>query len=144
MRSPISRRSISSWLSPGPPRKPKPPRCRSRWVHERTSRERAPSRSSLGATLSTGWSSRQRPVEGKRSSCAAVIRSGFVALFARLEELDGLRRHYRRDRVLVDKLRVGVAPKQYAEIVEPGNDSLELHAIHEEYGDRGLVLADVI
>src|SRR5260221_1867658 len=110
----------------------------------RAAGERAPSRSSLGATLSTGWSTRQRPVEGKRSSCAAVIRSGFVALFARLEELDGLRRHYRRDRVLVDKLRVGVAPKQYAEIVEPGNDSLELHAIHEEYGDRGLVLADVI
>ena len=24
----------------GPPRKPKPPRCRSRWVQERTSRER--------------------------------------------------------------------------------------------------------
>src|SRR5258708_20743866 len=110
----------------------------------RAAGERAPSRSSLGATLSTGWSTRQRPVEGKRLSCAAVIRSGFVGLFARLEELDGLRRHYRRDRVLVDKLRVGVAPKQYAEIVEPGNDSLELHAIHEEYGDRGLVLADVI
>ena len=40
MRSPISRRSASIWVSPGPPRKPKPPRWRSRWVQERTRRER--------------------------------------------------------------------------------------------------------
>src|SRR5260370_16507695 len=84
----------------------------------RAAGERAPSRSSLGATLSTGWSTRQRPVEGKRSSCAAVIRSGFVALFARLEELDGLRRHSRRDRLLVTNLRVAVAPKQYPQLFE--------------------------
>ena len=30
MRSPIRRRSISIWISPGPPRKPKPPRWRSK------------------------------------------------------------------------------------------------------------------
>ena len=36
MRSSITRRSASSWVSPGPPRKPKPPRWRSRWVHDRT------------------------------------------------------------------------------------------------------------
>jgi hypothetical protein len=39
---------------------------------------------------------------------------------------------------------MGVAPEQYAEIVEPGNDPLELYAVDEEYGDRSLVLADVI
>ena len=38
MRSWMRRRSASSWLSPGPPRKPKPPRWRSRWVQERTRR----------------------------------------------------------------------------------------------------------
>ena len=38
MRSRISRRSASIWVSPGPPRKPKPPRWRSRWVQLRTSR----------------------------------------------------------------------------------------------------------
>jgi len=27
-------------VSPGPPMKPKPPRCRSRWVQDRTSRLR--------------------------------------------------------------------------------------------------------
>ncbi len=40
MRSPIRRRSVSIWVSPGPPRKPKPPRCRSRWVQLRTNRLR--------------------------------------------------------------------------------------------------------
>jgi hypothetical protein len=36
MRSPIKRRSASIWVSPGPPRKPKPPRCRPRWVQDLT------------------------------------------------------------------------------------------------------------
>ena len=38
MRSWMRRRSSSSWLSPGPPRKPAPPRWRSKWVQDRTSR----------------------------------------------------------------------------------------------------------
>ena len=38
MRSSISRRSVSICASPGPPRKPKPPRWRSRCVQLRTSR----------------------------------------------------------------------------------------------------------
>jgi hypothetical protein len=37
-----------------------------------------------------------------------------------------------------------VATKQYAEIVEPGDDALELDAIDEEYGQRSLVLPNVI
>src|SRR5690606_12999422 len=37
MRSRIKRRSTSSWVSPGP-RRPMPPRWRSRWVQPRTSR----------------------------------------------------------------------------------------------------------
>ena len=37
MRLPISRRSVSSWVSPGP-RSPMPPFWRSRWVHPRTRR----------------------------------------------------------------------------------------------------------
>ena len=38
MRSRMRRRSASIWVSPGPPRKPKPPRCRSRCVQLRTRR----------------------------------------------------------------------------------------------------------
>jgi GTP-binding protein HflX len=39
IRSSSARRSASIWVSPGPPRKPNPPRCRSRWVQDRTSRD---------------------------------------------------------------------------------------------------------
>ena len=39
-RSSIKRLSASICVSPGPPRKPKPPRCRSKWVQDRTRRER--------------------------------------------------------------------------------------------------------
>src|SRR5690606_36572252 len=46
--------------------------------------------------------------------------------------------------MLVNELRVGVASQQHAEIVEPGQDALKLDAVHEEYGDRNLVLSDVL
>ena len=52
------------------------------------------------------------------------IASGFVVLFGRLEELNRLRRHHRRDRVLVDQLRMRITPQQDAEIVEPSDNSL--------------------
>ena len=38
---PIIRLSASSCVSPGPPRKPRPPRCLSKCVHVRTRRERS-------------------------------------------------------------------------------------------------------
>ena len=38
MRLRIIRRSASICVSPGPPKKPKPPRCRSKWVQLRTKR----------------------------------------------------------------------------------------------------------
>ncbi len=73
MRSPMRRRSASIWVSPGPPRKPKPPRWRSRWVQERTAgsvevrcasstcnapslvRARRPKISRIKAVRSTPW-----------------------------------------------------------------------------------------
>jgi hypothetical protein len=62
----------------------------------------------------------------------------------RFEELNRMGRHYRRDRVLVDKLRMSIAAQQQAEIVEPGNDALELYAVHEENRKRNLGFTDVI
>src|SRR3546814_2640830 len=50
-----------------------------------------------------------------------------------------MRRHHRRDRVLVDELRLAVAAQQQREIVEPGDDSLELDPLDEEHRHRGLV-----
>jgi hypothetical protein len=46
--------------------------------------------------------------------------------------------------MFVDELRVAVPAQQDAEIIEPGHDSLKLHAVHEEDGQRRLVLSDII
>src|SRR3546814_13417874 len=46
--------------------------------------------------------------------------------------------------MLVDKLRVRIATKQHAKIVEPRHDTLQLHAVDEKDGDGGLVLANMI
>ena len=61
-----------------------------------------------------------------------------------LVERDRLRRHHRRDRVLVDELRLAVAAEQHAEVVEPGDDPLQLHPVHQEDRDRHLGLAHVV
>ncbi len=65
-------------------------------------------------------------------------------LFRPFEKLNGMARHDGRNGVLVDKLRVSVAPQKDAKIIEPGHDTLQLHPVHQEYGQRGLILADVI
>jgi hypothetical protein len=67
-----------------------------------------------------------------------------VFLLAGLKQLDGLTRHNRRYRVLVDKLRMVVPAQQNAEIIEPGYDALEFHPIHQKNRYRQLVLSDVI
>ena len=59
-------------------------------------------------------------------------------------EFDGLSRHDRRNRVLVDELRPPIPHKRDTEIVERGHDALQLDAVHEEYRQGRLLLADVI
>ena len=46
--------------------------------------------------------------------------------------------------MLVDKLRVPVAPKKNAKIVEPGHDPLQLNAVDEKDRKRSLVFPNVI
>src|SRR4051812_49112596 len=53
-------------------------------------------------------------------------------------------RHDRRYRVLVDELGVSIPPEQHAEIIEPGHDPLQLHAVDQKDRQRRLTLADVI
>ena len=60
------------------------------------------------------------------------------------DELDRLTRHDGRYRVLVDELRMSVPAQQHAEIIEPGHDALQLHAVDEKDGQRRLVLANVV
>lgn len=65
-------------------------------------------------------------------------------LLARLEQLYGLARHDRRYGMLIDELRVTVAPKQHAKIVKPRDDSLEFDPVNKEDGERDLVFTDKI
>src|SRR6202140_3543812 len=53
-------------------------------------------------------------------------------ILAAFEQLDRSAGHDGRDRMLVDKLRMTVAPQQQAEIVEPGDNSLQLHSIDQK------------
>ena len=78
------RRSVSSWVSPGPRRPMAPPRWRSRWVQPRTSRVAmwrscANSTCSLPSWLRARWAkmSRIRPVRSttRRSSAFSRLRS---------------------------------------------------------------------
>src|ERR1700690_1806166 len=66
---------------------------------------------------------------------------GIIGAF---EELHGHVRHHRRDRVLIDELRMGFAAQKHREIIEPGHDALKLDAVDEKYGRRGLVFAQVV
>src|SRR5690606_36021416 len=50
----------------------------------------------------------------------------------------------RRDRVLVDELGLAVPAQQHAEIVEPGDDALQLDPVDQEDRDGNLRLADMV
>src|SRR3546814_1125663 len=50
----------------------------------------------------------------------------------------------RRNGMLVDELRMRIATQQHAEIIEPGDDPLQLDAIHQEDGDGHLCLAHIV
>ncbi len=55
-----------------------------------------------------------------------------------------LARHDRGDRMLVDQLRLTIAAQQDREIVKPGDDALQLDALHQKHGDRNLILAQMV
>jgi hypothetical protein len=50
-------------------------------------------------------------------------------------EIERLGRHDRRNGMFVDELGLAVAAQQHREIIEPGDDALELHTLHQEHGD---------
>src|SRR5262249_54522449 len=65
-------------------------------------------------------------------------------LLGPLEQLDRMTRHDRRYSVLVHELRVAIPTQQHAKIIEPGDHTLELDAVHQKYGERSFVFSDVI
>ena len=46
--------------------------------------------------------------------------------------------------MLINELGMPVATQQYAEIIEPGDDTLQFDAVDQEDRERNLVLADKI
>src|ERR1044072_9381044 len=64
--------------------------------------------------------------------------------FLEAAEIDRLGRQDRREGVLVDQLRLAVAAQKHREIVEPGDDPLELDPLDEEHGDRGLAAPEAV
>src|SRR5262249_17986858 len=65
-------------------------------------------------------------------------------LLGALEELDRMTRHDRRYGVLIDELRVPISPQQHAEVIEPGNDALQLDPVHQEDRERRFAFPNVI
>src|SRR5262249_21270724 len=73
-----------------------------------------------------------------------AVRSLLFLFLAALEKLDRRGRHDRGDGVLIDELGVCIPAQQHREIVEPGDDALQLHPADEIDRHRRLVLADVV
>src|SRR5690606_24864432 len=61
-----------------------------------------------------------------------------------LEQMHRLAGHHRRYGVLVDQLREPVPPQQDAEVVKPGNYTLELYPVDEKDRQWCLGFANVI
>jgi hypothetical protein len=73
-----------------------------------------------------------------------ILWPGVSRLVSRLEQLNRLAGHDRRYGVLINELGMPVAAQQYAEIVEPGDDTLQFDAIDQEDRDRNFVFTDKI
>src|SRR5207247_1895357 len=88
------------------------------------------------------------PDQAVAAVAATRLQSGFFpgrrGLLAAFKQLDRMTRHDGRNGVLVDELRMAVPPQQHAEIIEPGDHALQLHPVHQEDGEWGLVLSHVI
>src|SRR5215212_9491637 len=82
----------------------------------------------------------RRSSPGERGSVTSCLFGRLVRL---LEQLHGMARHDRRDRVLIDELRMPIPAQEHTEIIEPCHHALKLNAVHEKDRERNLVLADV-
>jgi hypothetical protein len=67
-----------------------------------------------------------------------------LRLFGRVEHLNRMSRHYCGYGVLVDKLRVAIAPQKHTKIIEPADNPLKLDAVHQENGEGNFIFTDEI
>jgi hypothetical protein len=67
-----------------------------------------------------------------------------LRLFGRVEHLDRMPRHDGGYGVLVDKLRVAIAPQEHTKIIEPAHNALKLDAVHQKNGEGNFIFPDEI
>src|SRR5580692_11840239 len=72
--------------------------------------------------------------------CGIILWSAVTGLVAGLEHLNRLAGHDRRYGMLINELGMPVAAQQYAEIVEPCDDTLQFDAVDQEDRERNIVL----
>jgi len=75
---------------------------------------------------------------------ALLIIFVFFILAAGAEKLNRLTGHDRGDGVFVDQLRMVIAAQQNAKIIEPNDNALQLHTVHQKDSDRHFDFAHVI
>src|SRR5215468_625776 len=75
-------------------------------------------------------------------SLIGVSAVGFIGRLVDFVELHWTTRHDGRDRVLIDELDLTVPAQQHTEIVEPGDDALQLDAVDQEDRQGSFGLAD--
>jgi hypothetical protein len=74
----------------------------------------------------------------------SVTSSLLASLVDLIEQLNGLSWHDGGNSVFVNQLGVTIPAQKDAEIVEPSDDALQFHAIHEEYRQGYFLLPDII
>jgi hypothetical protein len=84
------------------------------------------------------------PVSGAPASQTAAAGSGFITSGLIFEKADRHAGHDGGYGVFVDELRQAITPQENAEIVEPGDDSLQFYSVYEENGDCNFIFSDVI
>jgi hypothetical protein len=88
---------------------------------------------------SASWARRSSP--GLRGSVTSSLLASLVDL---VEQLHGLSWHDGGNGVFVNQLGMTIPAQKDAEVVEPGNDTLKLHPVHEKDRQGDFLLPDVV
>src|SRR3990170_7611817 len=83
----------------------------------------------------------RRSSPGVRGSVTSSLLASLVDLIEQLNRLSG---HDGGNCVFVNQLGMTIPAQENAEIVEPGDDALQFHAIHEEYRHGYFLLPDIV
>src|SRR5918999_3140168 len=94
---------------------------------------------SARAVASARSGAESRRAAGSVSGCStrsSMEANSLLAFRFLVHQMDWLPRHDRRDGMLIDELGMSVTAKENAEVVEPGDDPLQLDPVDEKNGQR--------